>query len=248
MTNGKKLFLAAIILIIIGIVMSVMGLLPPAELKDGADADLGNLDPSYAYYLEDMELFDEYATSRGGEGDNGSFYIGLIEASLDEYYLFSVYVDNDTEWKNEARDHNFTNINLSVPACYRLKKVSSIDEDLERYYSDYTEELIANSAGATVVDTGLHLRFVCNEMSEYEDAASNIEMTYIGAALAVLGIILIFVANKVKAKEAEAAARAAAAAAAAAAYYNPQPAEPQYYDPNRDSTTASNNAPQGPEF
>lgn len=245
MNNGKKLFLVSLLAIIVGVAFVVIGLLPPAELMDGAEADLGNLDSKYAYYLADMELFDEYATLRGSDGDTGSYYIGLVEADVDNYYLFSVYVDNDKTWKTEARDHNFTNINLSVPACYSLKKIGTMDEDLKRYYEEYTEELIANSAGVNVVDTGLHLRFVCNEQSDYEEAASNISMTYMGAVFAVVGIVLLFVSKKVKAKEAEAAARAAEAAAAAAAYFNPEAGAPQYYDPNRDSTNSTNN---GPEF
>ncbi len=244
MSNGNKIFLVALILVLFGAIMTVFGFMPPAELKSGADIDLDNLDSSYAYYLEDMELFDEYATLRGDD-NSGSYYIGLIEASVNDYYLFSVYVDNDKAWKEEARDHNFTNINLSVPACYSCKEISSMDEDLERYYEDYTDELIANSQGLNVVNTGLHLRFVCNEESEYEDAASNIIVAYVGIVFVVLGIILFPVSRTLKKKEAEAAARAAEAAAAAAAYYNPEGATPQYYDPNQDSTTSTNN---GPEF
>ena len=247
MNNGKKLFIMAIVLIICGIVVSVIGLLPPAELKVGNEIDLNNLDPDYAYHLEDMELFGEYASMSGDNGA-GSYYIGLIETANSDFYLFSVYVDNSKEWKREAREHNFTNINLSVPACYSCVKVSVLDDDLERYYTDFTDELIANSVGLRVVDTGLHLRYVCDEPAEYEDAASNITMLYLGIVFAVLGIILFPVSAKVKKKEAEAAARAAEAAAAAAAYYNADPATPVYYNPMQDSTTASNNAPQGPEF
>ncbi len=246
MSNGKRLFVAAIMFVICGIVLGVVGLLPPAELMDGADADLGNLDSNYAYYLEDMELFDEYATLRGDD-NAGSYYIGLIETASEDFYLFSVYVDNNKEWKNEAADHNYNLTNLSIPACYSCKKISSMDADLERFYKEYTDELIANSADVNVVDTGLHMRFVCNEQAEYEDAASNIVLTYGGIVLAILGVVLFPVSKKVKAKEAEEAARAAEAAAAAAAYYNPvnpEGAAPIYYDPSQDSTTNNN----GPEF
>ncbi len=244
MSNGNKIFMVAFVLVLFGAIMTGFGFTPPAELKTGADIDLNNLDSDYAYYLKDMELFDEYATLRGGDGDTGSYYIGLIETANEDYYLFSVYVDNDKEWKEEARDHNFTNINMSVPACYSCKKITSMDEDLQRYYRDYTDELIANSTGLNVVNTGLHVRFVCNEEAEYEDAASNLTVAYVGIVFVVLGIILFPVSKKVKKKEAEAAARAAEAAAAAAAYYNPESATPMYYDPSQDSTTNNN----GPEF
>ena len=206
MNNGKKLFIMAIVLIICGIVVSVIGLLPPAELKVGNEIDLNNLDPNYAYHLEDMELFGEYA-SMSGENGAGSYYIGLIETANSDFYLFSVYVDNSKEWKREAREHNFTNINLSVPACYSCVKVSVLDDDLERYYTDFTDELIANSVGLNVVDTGLHLRYVCDEPADYDEAApvksyrdGGIFMLVIGAGFLLLGFFLQKKARKAERK------------------------------------------------
>lgn len=244
MKNGSKLFWIGIVLAIFCVVMIIFGLTPPAELKDAETLTADEITSKYSYYFEDLQIMGEYASQSGGDDGNGSYYIAYFVDADGTCNMVSVYFDNNKTWKATGRDHDYYDSNLSMSACFSTKKLSGLDDDLERYYENSARDLNINYlayCGFDKIETlDLHLKYVCDEKEDYEDAASNIVATYGGAVVLVISIILIVIGSKQKKREKEEAARAREAAAT---FYTPNGETPTYQNYNNNS-----NQNNGPEF
>lgn len=212
MKNSVRMIIITIVLILGGLGLIIAGLFPAPTLVDVETVSVNDLSNDNAYYVEDLAVVYEYGSMSGDDSDNGSYYLAFFEDAQGNYCTVSLYFDNNKELKKEATSHDFDSEDLYVDGCFSVKKISSLDSDLSRYYKECYNELKDRYFGnVPTTDTGLHFRYVCNEKSEYESAVKpTLVLCIAGAAMLLLGGFCFFRFKKMKEEEkaAEQAAQA----------------------------------------
>lgn len=207
MKNKIAIYILVGALVILGVSMIGMGLTPPPELQDASALKRSDFSANAAYEFDELLIWDKYATvSDSGDNDNGTYYLASYEDGDGQFVLFSVYLDNSSEWKGTALTFDYETDWLGVNGCYRSRSVSALDNRLEDYYAegvgyitDYLREY-----GYNPIDSGLHLRFVCNEAEEYADAASQSFAVIVGVVVLAAAAALFFFGRRSMKKQREA--------------------------------------------
>ncbi len=198
--------------LLVGVGMIVAGLTPPPTLQDASGLQRNAFEADSAYDFDTLKIWSEYGSLSGSDNssENGMYYIAFYEDMDGQYVLFSVYFENGSKWKKEAQSFDFMNDSLTVDACFQSHKISSIDNDLEKYYGeavDYVTDAM-REYGINPIDSGLHLKCVCDEAQEYDEAASQTSVAIVGVVMLALAAALFFFLRKAMKKQREAALKA----------------------------------------
>lgn len=204
MKQSKQLLLFAVIFILGGIAMFVIGLIPPPPLLDGESIPYEELSTKNAYYIEDLAVVWEYGSISGGD-DSGSYYLAYYQDKDNKLCSVSVYFDNSPEWKAASSHNDYETNDMLMGGCFRASTVSSLSEAMKRYYGDCLtdfRDIGADYLGTSDIrDTGIHLRFVCDDKEGYADAMSTTAHFIGGGVLLAVAGLFFFLSKKVKEKE-----------------------------------------------
>ncbi len=245
-----RLMTISVFLVLGGIYMLVLGLLPPPALVDASSVSYESMDHKHAYYLEDLAVVWDYASSTGGS-DSGNYYLAYFIDTEGNLCTASLYFDNDAEWKSAALAHDFSETDMLMGGCFRTKSMSAVDTELKQYYEESVDEFSSISGDylgiADVNDTGLHLKFVCNEQADYASAAKNTGSLISGLVLIALAGLFFWISLILKKKDGQ---KSASTIQMNDAQYDPftgAPINPQqpYSTP---AQTEDRDNYQGPEF
>ncbi len=204
MKNTVVLYILAVAFLIISISMIAVGLTPPPTLQSTSDFKRNEFTADAAYDFDALEIWEAYGEFSGSDdsNENGIYYIAYYEDVDGQLVLFSVYLDNSAEWKEKAQSFDYMNDELTVDACFKSKKLSTLDDRMEEYYGeavDYTVDYM-REYGENPIDSGLHLEFVCDAPEEYEDAASQTPALIVGIVMLLLCVGMFFFARNLKKK------------------------------------------------
>ena len=198
--------------LLVGVGMIVAGLTPPPALQDASGLPRNAFEADSAYDINALNIWSEYGSLSGSDNsnENGTYYIAFYEDKDDQYVLFSVYFENGTKWKKEAQNFDFAEDSLTVDACFQSHKISSIDNDLEKYYGEAVDFVTGamREYGINPIDSGLHLKCICDEAEGYDEAASQTSVAIVGVVMLVLAAGLFFFVRKAMKKQREAARKA----------------------------------------
>ena len=213
--NPTSAIVCGIIALIAAVVVAIMGLQSPPELKNVSEIKAAEMSDDYSYYFEDLIVFDHYMTITSDDSDNGKYYIVGFEGEDGKFYLASIFADKNSSMKNTlwnyASDPDTLIGDLSISGCFKTRKVSSI-KDMGQFYDTTAAtaiKLVRENWGKSAQDLQLHFDFVCEDPADYEEEASMSFLLIVAAVFVVLGGVMIFFGNKAKKKlKAEEEARA----------------------------------------
>lgn len=207
MNNSKSRpvlgYILGIALLIFGVVMFAFSFTAPDALIAYDQIDGSALSTSNAYELKDMIVLDSYAYLEES-GKTTDYFIVAFEDANGELYSASFIHDNDKDIKAKLEayleDDSQGYGDCVIDACVSLRKITGLDKKIQGYY-DEAYELVKDD----VTDSGMHFIFVSEQAEDYEAAVkSDRQIPRIGGAVvAVLAIILIFVAHKTAKKQKE---------------------------------------------
>ena len=214
-SNPDAIILCGIVLLIAAIIMAVVGLQSPAELKNVSEITAAEMSDEYSYYFEELTVIDLYMTQTGGESGNGKYYLAAFEGEDERLYFLSIYAENKADIHDSLEEYA-SNPDLQIgdlilEGCFSTETVDSV-EDLTLYYERGVigyDSMFEDELDMEVVDLSLHLTYVCKDPADYDSEASHSSMLIVGAVFLVLGAVLLFFGIKSKkAQKAEAEARA----------------------------------------
>lgn len=207
MIRSTVVFILAFLFLLMGFFMFLSGETTPPELQDASDLKRNEFAADAAYELEGLEVWEKYGSIGGSSDESGMYCIAIYPDVDGQLVFFSVYLDNSEDWKAKLRDNDFLTDSLLVDACFQSKSIRSLGDDMEKYYTeavDYAVDFL-REYGQNPIDSGLHLRYVCDEPAEYDKAAPTESYRDGGILMLIFGagfLLLAFFLQK-KARKAE---------------------------------------------
>lgn len=215
--NPTSAIICGIIALIAALIVGIMGLQSPPELKNVEDITAADMSTDYSYEIEELFIIDHYMTISGDSksGSNGKYYVAGFYGEDGKLYLTSLHADGDDDLQEELDDYiNDADAkigDLEISGCFKTRKVTAVDSD-EEIYGPFISKVKSMflGEGISCVDTKLHLDYVCEDSADYEAEASMTYMLAVAAVFALIGGVLLFFGTKAKKKlkeEEEARAR-----------------------------------------
>jgi hypothetical protein len=209
MIRSIVIYILAVIFLLTGCSMFFSGETTPPELQDASELKRNEFVADAAYELKGLEIWEKYGSISGSSNESGMYCIALYPDAKGQFVFFSVYLDNSEERKEKLRENDFLTSSLSVDACFQSQSIERLGDDMEGYYTeavDYAVDYL-REYGQNPIDSGLHLRYVCDESADYDEAApvksyrdGGIFMLVIGAGFLLLGFFLQKKARKAERK------------------------------------------------
>ena len=174
MKHAVLLYVLAGCFLLMGFAMFFTEQAQPPELQAASGLMRNEFVADAAYDFESLYVWEKYGAVTGNSDDSGTYYIAYYQDPNAQIVLFSVYLDNSSEWKEAARSCDFSMDFLTVDACLQSESIRSLHDDMEDYYAEAVDYAVdyMREYGTNPIDSGLHLRYVCDEPDEYADAAS----------------------------------------------------------------------------
>ncbi len=206
-----RLLIIAVFLTLGGIIMIVAGLLPPPALVDSDTLAYEDFTGEDSYYIQDLAVVWEYGSIGGNDDESGAYYLSYFFDEKGALCTASLFFDNSEEWRSASEVHDYSETDMMMGGCFHSQKLLSFDKDMKRYYEDTLEEFRSISGdylGITDInDTGLHLKFVCNEKQDYASAGKRTDSLTGGLIMTGLAIVLFLISLPLMKKDKADAAR-----------------------------------------
>ncbi len=188
----KKTFLLyalAALVLLAGVLVFFSENRPPPELRDSSGMRRNEFAADAAYHFDrPLEIWSPYDYINVLGDDSGTYYLAYYIDANDQLIFFSVYLDNSAQWQKKLEDWYFVDGPISVGACFESTELSALEKSTQEFYAEQIDYSIDDlrEYGINPIDSGLHLKYICDTPAQYGDATSGISVPFLSIVLLIL--------------------------------------------------------------